>query len=37
MCSILRQNGVHSIQDVEYLIAESTGKFSVAINNNSLL
>ncbi|MCF6464360.1 YetF domain-containing protein [Clostridium sp. Cult2] len=36
MFSILRQNGVHSIQDVEYLIAESTGKFSVAINNNSL-
>lgn len=34
--SILRQKDAHNIQDVEYLIAESTGEFSVAINNNSL-
>ena len=36
MFSILRQNDVHNIEDVEYLIAESTGEFSVAVNSNSL-
>ena len=36
MFSILRQKDAHNIQDVEYLIVESTGEFSVAINNNSL-
>lgn len=36
MFSILRQKDAHNIEEVEYLIAESTGEFSVAINNNSL-
>lgn len=34
--SILRQKDAHNLKNVEYLIAEATGDFSVAINNNSL-
>lgn len=34
--SILRQKDAHNLEKVEYLIAESTGDFSVAINSNSL-
>jgi uncharacterized membrane protein YcaP (DUF421 family) len=34
--SILRQKNAHNLETVEYLIAEATGDFSVAVNNNSL-
>jgi len=34
--SILRQRDAHNFEKVDYLIAESTGDFSVAINRNSL-
>ncbi|GAA0178309.1 DUF421 domain-containing protein [Clostridium sediminicola] len=34
--SILRQNNSPNIDKVEYLIAEATGDYSVAIDNNSL-
>lgn len=34
--SILREKEAHSIENVEYLIAEATGDFSVAINKNNL-
>ena len=34
--SILREKGAHDIRNVEYLISEATGDFSVAINNNNL-
>jgi uncharacterized membrane protein YcaP (DUF421 family) len=34
--SILRQKDAHNFKEVDYLIAESTGDFSVAINRNSL-
>ncbi|WMJ81843.1 DUF421 domain-containing protein [Clostridium sp. MB40-C1] len=34
--SILRQKDAHNLEQVEYLIAESTGDFSVALNSNSL-
>lgn len=34
--SILRQKDAHNLEKVEYLIAEATGDFSVAVNNNSL-
>lgn len=34
--SILRQKNAHNLQNVEYLIAEATGDFSVAVNGNSL-
>lgn len=33
--SILREKNAHNIKDVEYLIAEATGDFSVAINNSN--
>jgi Predicted membrane protein len=36
LISILRQKDAHNLEKVEYLIAESTGDFSVAVNNNSL-
>lgn len=36
LISILRQKDASNIQKVEYLIAESTGDFSVAIKNNIL-
>jgi len=36
LISILRQKDATNIEKVEYLIAESTGDFSVAINNNNL-
>lgn len=34
--SILRQKDAPNLEKVEYLIAESTGDFSAAVNNNSL-
>jgi len=34
--SILRQKDAHNLEKVEYLIAEATGDFSVAVNNNSI-
>lgn len=34
--SILRQKDAHNVEKVEYLIAESTGDFSVSLNSNSL-
>ncbi|KZL91485.1 YetF domain-containing protein [Clostridium magnum] len=34
--SILRQKDAHNLEKVEYLIAEATGDFSVAVNNNNL-
>lgn len=34
--SILRQKNAHNFEKVDYLIAESTGEFSVAINKNNL-
>lgn len=34
--SVLREKEAHNIKNVEYLIAEATGDFSVAINRNSL-
>lgn len=34
--SILRQKDAHNLEKVEYLIAEATGDFSVAVNTNSL-
>ncbi|QGU94048.1 DUF421 domain-containing protein [Clostridium bovifaecis] len=36
LISILRQKDAPNLEKVEYLIAESTGDFSVAVNNNSL-
>ena len=36
LISILRQKDAPNIEKVEYLIAESTGDFSVAVNNNNL-
>jgi len=36
LISILRQRNATNIEKVEYLIAESTGDFSVAVNNNTL-
>ncbi len=36
LISILRQKDATNIETVEYLIAESTGDFSVAVNNNNL-
>ncbi|WP_106023964.1 YetF domain-containing protein [Clostridium thermopalmarium] len=36
LISILRQKDASNLEKVEYLIAESTGDFSVAVNNNSL-
>lgn len=36
LISILRQKDATNIEKVEYLIAESTGDFSVAVNNNNL-
>lgn len=36
LTSILRQKDASNLEKVEYLIAESTGDFSVAVNNNSL-
>ena len=36
LISILRQKNALNLEKVEYLIAESTGDFSVAINNNNL-
>ena len=36
LISILRQKDALNLEKVEYLIAESTGDFSVAINNNNL-
>ena len=36
LISILRQKDAPNIENVEYLIAESTGDFSVAVNNNTL-
>lgn len=36
LISILRQKDVPNLDKVEYLIAESTGDFSVAVNNNNL-
>jgi len=36
LISILRQKDATNIEKVEYLIAESTGDFSVAIKNNAL-
>jgi len=36
LISILRQRNITNIEKVEYLIAESTGDFSVAVNNNTL-
>ena len=34
--SILREKDVHNIENVDYLIVEATGDFSVAINKNKL-
>ncbi|WP_313757262.1 YetF domain-containing protein [Tissierella sp.] len=34
--SILREKNAYDIENVEYLIAESIGNFSIAINNNNL-
>lgn len=34
--SILREKDAHNIEKVDYLIAESTGDFSAAVNSNSL-
>lgn len=34
--SILRQKNASNIENVEYLISEATGDFSVALNNNTL-
>ena len=36
LISILRQKDALNLEKVEYLIAESTGDFSVAVNNNNL-
>lgn len=36
LISILREKDAHNIENVEYLIAEATGDFSVAINKNNL-
>lgn len=36
LTSILRQKDATNLEKVEYLIAESTGDFSVAVDNNSL-
>lgn len=36
LISILRQKDAPNLEKVEYLIAESTGDFSVAVNNNNL-
>jgi uncharacterized membrane protein YcaP (DUF421 family) len=36
LISILRQKDAPNLEKVEYLIAESTGDFSVAVNNNTL-
>ncbi len=36
LISILREKDAHNIEKVEYLIAEATGDFSVAINKNNL-
>ena len=36
LISILREKNATNIENVEYLIAESTGDFSVAVNNNTL-
>lgn len=36
LISILRQKDAPNIEKVEYLIAESTGDFSAAVNNNNL-
>ncbi|MEK6263521.1 MAG: DUF421 domain-containing protein [Clostridium sp.] len=36
LVSILRQKDASNLEKVEYLIAESTGDFSIAINNNNL-
>lgn len=34
--SILREKNANSIENVEYLLAEAVGDFSIAINNNNL-
>ena len=36
LISILRQKDASNMESVDYLIAESTGDFSVAVNNNNL-
>jgi uncharacterized membrane protein YcaP (DUF421 family) len=36
LMSILRQKDAANLENVEYLIAEATGDFSVAVNNNNL-
>jgi uncharacterized membrane protein YcaP (DUF421 family) len=36
LISILRQKDVYNLENVGFLIAESTGDFSVAVNNNNL-